>query len=44
MGALIVVGFVLIALGLFDYLALTRGVDSRPDFAAGRMPFGIPTR
>ena len=30
MGALIVITVVLAAMVLFDYLALTRGVDSRP--------------
>jgi hypothetical protein len=42
--ALIVAGLVITAIGLFDYIALTRGVDSRPDFATGRMPSGIPNR
>lgn len=43
MAALIVAGLVITAIGLFDYLALTRGVDSRPvsDFqrtAGGILP------
>lgn len=41
MGALIVAGIVFTAIGLFDYIALTRGVDSRPVSDVIRTPGGI---
>ena len=41
MGALIVIGIVLTAIGLFDYIALSRGVDSRPVSDLVRTPGGI---
>jgi len=39
--ALIVAGLVITAIGLFDYIALTRGVDSRPVSEIQRTPGGI---
>ncbi len=41
MGALIIAGIVLTAIGIFDYIALTRGVDSRPVSDIARTPGGI---
>jgi hypothetical protein len=41
MGALIIVGIILTAIVIFDYIALSRGVDSRPVSDIVRTPGGI---
>ena len=41
MGALIVIGIILTAIVIFDYIALSRGVDSRPVSDNIRTPGGI---
>lgn len=41
MAAFLIIGLVITAIGLFDYLALTRGVDSRPVSDIVRTPGGI---
>ena len=41
MAAFIILGLVITAIGLFDYIALTRGVDSRPVSENIRTPGGI---
>jgi hypothetical protein len=38
MGALIVISIVITAVVVFDVLALSRGVDSRPGFGLSRTP------
>jgi len=41
MGALIVIGIIFTAIVIFDYLALSRGVDTRPVSDIVRTPGGI---
>lgn len=38
MGALIITGIVVLAVVVFDLLALGRGVDTRPGFGMSRTP------
>jgi hypothetical protein len=35
MGGLIVLGIIIVAIVVFDIIALTKGADSRPGFATG---------